>query len=176
MQKSLPLLTSIAIFQPFTLFTGIQANQLITVPSLGMYPLYPRGYQGIAELHHTDLTQQATMFFLQALQYFGQRKHLALLTFGCRTEVIEKKFLLGMHLVELLIMKLNFLIFLRREPIALPLIQFRLQLGIDLSKVKIRTINAMLHLHTKEAAASRRVVQQVPTIARPDEGGYARLG
>ena len=62
------------------------------------------------------------------------------------------------------------------EPVPFPVFQFRFQLGVDLRMVDTRAVDGMLHEHTDEPAASRRVGKQFARVGRADEGGDARQG
>ena len=140
---------------------------------MGVDALYTGGYEGIAELYQADLAQQAAVFRLQVFQDFCQGKQFVVLACGCGTEMGTEEFFLGMYLIECLVVALDFLLFPGGEPIAFAILQLGFQLGIDLGKVQIGTIDAVLYLDAEETTASGGIVQQVAAVARADEGGDA---
>ena len=80
------------------------------------------------------------------------------------------KFFGGRNAVERTVGRLNFGLFGLAEPAALTTVQFVQQLGIKLGVVDgSRTVDGMLHFHTDETAAARKVGQQVAAITCTDE-------
>ena len=64
--------------------------------------------------------------------------------------------------VESRIVQPQGVLFPMAEPVPFPVFKFRLQLGVDLRVVDTRVVDGMLHEHTDEPAASRRVGKQFP--------------
>ena len=80
------------------------------------------------------------------------------------------KFFGGRNAVERTVGRLNFGLFRLAEPTTLATVQFIQQLGIKLGMVdRRRTVDGILHFHTDEASAARKVGQQIATVARADE-------
>lgn len=75
----------------------------------------------------------------------------------------------GTNTVERRILSLQHLLLFFGEPVTPTRKQFRLQLRIDLVMLYVLAVYHPFHFYAKETAASRRVGEQVETIARTDE-------
>ena len=141
-----------------------------------MHFLHPCGHEGLRQFGQRHACHRPGFQPSQPCEYFGQRKRAYLLARLSRTIVAAQHLPGRADAVESRVVQPQGVLFPVAEPVPFPVFQFRLQLGVDLRMVDARAVDGMLHEHTDEPAASRRVGKQLARVGGADEGGDARQG
>ena len=168
-------------FNSFCRDTGLGNRKSPTARSCNGYPfpyaavprLRPRG---AAELLHPDARERARLTLAQQGDELEKGNGQASSPGRAARKWRANAFFRRASAVESHVGTLDFRLFPRREPVTPAAEKHVLQLGVGLGMVDARAVDGMLHEHTDEPAASRRVGKQLARVGGADEGGDARQG